>query len=305
MKYIDVNTKAFKQADVLLEDILYKFSSEKDLNKDLQKIKLLEARFNNPDFELELANFICGEAGNHFPYRSSYYITQFFQNLGYTDHHDGSTRRFWVQEVLLKMNIHDISNIIEKGLFDKHYFKKEAKEKGEDYNENFEQALTEFRQFINESLENISSIDLSYLLDLNINTELLFEKEIKTDDIELDKLIEEAKNRFFNPKDKQIALEKLWDAFERLKTYFETNKKNSANKLIDIISKNFDNELISNEFTLLTKIGNDFRIRHHEVGKKEITENNHIDYLFFRMLSLITLSLKFIEQEKNKTVVNW
>lgn len=302
---IIINSEAFKQADILFDDIIYRVGADKSSDKDLQKIKLLEARLNNPDFELELANFICGEAGNHFPYRSSYYITQFFQNLGYSYHHNGTTRRFWVQGVLLQMNIHDISNIIEKGLFDKHYFKKKAKEESEDYNENFELALTEFRRFINESLEDISSIDLSYLLDLNINTELLFEKEIKTDDVELDKLIKEAKNRFFNPQDKQIALEKLWDAFERLKTYFGTNKKNSASKLVDVVSENFDNELIGNEFTLLTKIGNDFRIRHHEVGKKEITGNHHIDYLFFRMLSLITLSLKFIEQEKNKTSVNW
>lgn len=304
METIKVNSEGFLQSKALLSDVLYKQEINKPTEKEFQKLKLLEARLNNPDFEMELANFICGEDGNHFPYRSSYFLTQFFQNLGYPYQHDGSTRRFWVRKILFQMNIHDISTIIEKGLFDKHYFKKKAKEENQDHNENFEQALLEFRRFIEESLEDVSSIDLSYLLDLNINTELLFETEIITDDEELNQLIKDAKNRFFNPKDKQIALEKLWDAFERLKTYFEKDKKKSAKKLVSLLSKDFDSELINSEFVALTKIGNDFKIRHHEVGKKAVINSHHIDYLFFRMLCLITLSLKCIEQERQKVFVN-
>jgi len=143
-----------------------------------------------------------------------------------------------------------------------------------------------------------SGIDLSYLLDFNVNTELLFDKQIQTDDNELNKLIKEAKDRFFNPKDKQIAIEKLWDAFERIKTYYEGNKKQSSEKLVLIISENFNSEIIESEFKTLTKIGNDYRIRHHETDKKEISETKHLNYLFFRMLSLIDLCLTSINEYK-------
>ncbi len=52
------------------------------------------------------------------------------------------------------------------------------------------------------------------------------------------------------------------------------------------------------EFWLETKIGNEYRIRHHETDKKEITETKHINYLFFRMLSLIDLCLTGINEYK-------
>lgn len=140
---------------------------------------------------------------------------------------------------------------------------------------------------------------MAYLLDLNINVELLFDNKNTTNDDELNKLIQEAKERFFNPKDKHIAIEKLWDAFERIKTYYGTNKKASSQKLVSIISKGFDELIINDEFISLTKIGNEYRIRHHETDKKEIIHNKHLNYLFFRMLSLIDLCLTCINEDKN------
>ena len=43
---------------------------------------------------------------------------------------------------------------------------------------------------------------------------------------------------YYNSGNKQIAVEKLWDAFERLKTYYspDLNKAASANKIIDDMS---------------------------------------------------------------------
>lgn len=53
----------------------------------------------------KIAEMICGdEPFNYFPYRSSYKLTQFFNNLGLPYKHDGSTRRIWVAEILKKMN---------------------------------------------------------------------------------------------------------------------------------------------------------------------------------------------------------
>lgn len=47
----------------------------------------------------ELAELICGnEPASHdlFVYRSSYYLTEFFEEVGTGYQHDGSTRAFWV-----------------------------------------------------------------------------------------------------------------------------------------------------------------------------------------------------------------
>ncbi len=52
----------------------------------------------------EIADMICGNGeGSPFIYRSSSYITRFFQDAD-TDHvHDGSTRYAWVASILEQM----------------------------------------------------------------------------------------------------------------------------------------------------------------------------------------------------------
>ncbi len=59
---------------------------------------------------LELADLVCGNLGydnpsagqnpRYFPYRSSKYITEFFEDLELPHVHDGSTRAAWVADVL-------------------------------------------------------------------------------------------------------------------------------------------------------------------------------------------------------------
>lgn len=152
------------------------------------------------------------------------------------------------------------------------------------------------RTFINESFQDL----LGYLEEIHILSDkksvgLYHKTKVKTIDEELDDLITEAKDRFNIPKDKQIALEKLWDAFERIKTYYGTNKRNSSTALVDKISTDFDRDFIENEFKILTKIGNDYRIRHHENGKIAIKDIKHIEYLFLRMFALLNLCLENIK----------
>ncbi|WP_159949987.1 hypothetical protein [Polaribacter septentrionalilitoris] len=293
---IEINSSGFEQAQVLLSDIIFKLKSDKKSESDLQKLKLLQARHNNPEFEMEIAELICGD-NNSFPYRSSFFLTKFFKDLGLQFEHDGSTRRFWVRDTLLLLNIHDLSLVFRKGLFNKRDFRKYTKEQKLDFDTEYQKAIKEFKEILNDSLHIDDGMDLSYLLDLNVNVELLFDRKTKTNDQELDSLINEAKDRFFIPKDKQIALEKLWDAFERIKTYFDSNKKKSSSELVSIASDGFNFEFIENEFKLLTKIGNDYRIRHHETNKIEVSKSKHIDYLFFRMLSLIDLCIKSINEK--------
>jgi len=60
-----------------------------------------------------LADFICGDENSRFPiYRSSSYLTRFFQNLNINVTHDGSTRKVWVLEVLKQLQPSDIEKVI-------------------------------------------------------------------------------------------------------------------------------------------------------------------------------------------------
>lgn len=92
------------------------------------------------------------------------------------------------------------------------------------------------------------------------------------------------------------SVEKLWDAFERMKTYYSANKKESANQIIaDMAGDSEDyRKLFDEEFTKLTIIGNDYRIRHHETNKFDITDVRYYDYFFNRCLSLIALAVQYL-----------
>lgn len=111
-------------------------------------------------------------------------------------------------------------------------------------------------------------------------------------DVELRNLISQACSKFKSHiiAERKISLEKLWDAFERIKTQLDSNKKNSVSKLISSleVSSSF-REHIEDEMNTLTKIGNSFQIRHSETDKTPITHHDEIDYLFHRCLSLLNL----------------
>ena len=86
-------------------------------------------------------------------------------------------------------------------------------------------AILDFKDFIDESIRVNETVALDQILNLNLNIELLFDHKTETNDVELNKLIDEAKERFLKPDDQNIALEKLWDAFERIKTYYGPKKR--------------------------------------------------------------------------------
>jgi len=160
-------------------------------------------------------------------------------------------------------------------------------------------------------LEQLKEVILAYLIINPINkqsndnianeSEQLLHDEIRysKDEILLKK-IEESKIyiRASDSDKKQIALEKIWDCFERLKTIYGEKKKQSLNKLLNNISHN-SNELYSKlnqEFSELTKIGNEFQIRHFETNKKQIPSDHFREYLYFRVLSLISYCLNEINE---------
>lgn len=60
-----------------------------------------------------LADMICGDDTEVFPiYRSSMYLTEFFQDIKLDYTHDGSTRKWWVLEVLQKLKNPDLQKIV-------------------------------------------------------------------------------------------------------------------------------------------------------------------------------------------------
>lgn len=100
-----------------------------------------------------------------------------------------------------------------------------------------------------------------------------------------------------NPAARQDSVEKIWDALERLKTYYTTlGKKRSSEKIVNDMANGHDAfvDLFNAEFRALTDIGNTYRIRHHETNKIDIIDIRYYDYLFNRCLSLIALAIQYL-----------
>ena len=118
-----------------------------------------------------------------------------------------------------------------------------------------------------------------------------------TGDGETDRLLELARSRITSPQpeDRQDALEKLWDAFERIKTLERgTNKRLQVEALLDrvAIPGTRFRQLLGEEAGALTTIGNRFRIRHSEVTQEAVSSLEQVDYLFGRLFSFIRMVLK-------------
>jgi hypothetical protein len=114
----------------------------------------------------------------------------------------------------------------------------------------------------------------------------------------LKELLQEA-TKYYDEGNFKIAVEKLWDAFERLKTYYSPtlDKKESINKIILDMGSDKEpyKELFEKEFHELTAIGNNFRIRHHETTKTDIEDKRHYDYFYKRCLSLISVVIQYLD----------
>lgn len=114
-----------------------------------------------------------------------------------------------------------------------------------------------------------------------------------TGDTDLDAMIETARTKFLNPDVmvRRESLEKLWDAWERLKTLLPASDKKSAVKaLLDraTLEPKLRN-VLEQEAKLLTEIGNTFQIRHSETTQTPLDKDSQVDYLFHRLFSFIWL----------------
>lgn len=122
-----------------------------------------------------------------------------------------------------------------------------------------------------------------------------------TGDSELDRMLETAYRKFLDShgETRREALDSLWDAWERLKTLGEgQNKRSQVAALLDATAGSSApklREALEKEARELTWIGNNLQIRHSETNQERIAKDEHIDYLFYRLLSLIRLILRFLQ----------
>jgi hypothetical protein len=117
----------------------------------------------------------------------------------------------------------------------------------------------------------------------------LVKTRYRTGDSTLDQLLTAAVSKIQdpNPTVRAEALEKLWDAWERLKTILNPDKKRGISKLLQrAFPEPRLRERVDDEANALTRIGNDFMIRHSETTKVAISPE-HVDYLFHRLLALV------------------
>lgn len=117
-----------------------------------------------------------------------------------------------------------------------------------------------------------------------------------TGDRDLDAMLETARVKFLDPdpRIRQESLEKLWDAWERLKTLEPgKDKEASMQAMLDRASPEPKfRTVLDYEAQELTRIGNSFQIRHTERSQTLLALNEHVDYLFHRLFALILLLLR-------------
>lgn len=168
--------------------------------------------------------------------------------------------------------------------------------------ESFYGHTTKSLQFENEinaifKLNNINVELINGEIHFTSNKAIGLDSSTNINEAGLEELISIAED-LYNKGNYSYAVEKIWDAFERIKTYYypTLDKKKSVEKIIKDIS--YGNEHIKKmfdiEFKVLTDIGNSYRIRHHEKNKIDISNDLYYEYFYKRCLSLISILLKNI-----------
>jgi hypothetical protein len=111
----------------------------------------------------------------------------------------------------------------------------------------------------------------------------------------LDTMLREACQKFRDPAPaaRREAVERLWDAWERLKSLdHATNKRISVDVLLSTATDDAAlRAVLEAEAKTLTSIGNDFHIRHFEANRSAISRIEHYEYLFHRLFALMYLLL--------------
>lgn len=104
--------------------------------------------------------------------------------------------------------------------------------------------------------------------------------------------------RKHDPTSRRSAVEKLWDAWERLKTLPDEEPDKGNKILLNLAAGEVRfRDLLANEADCLHKVGNEFHIRHFKTESIEITRIEHYDYLFHRLIALLNLLLVSLQKK--------
>jgi hypothetical protein len=117
-----------------------------------------------------------------------------------------------------------------------------------------------------------------------------------TGDRMLDNMLDECRSKFSdrNPLVRREALERLWDAWERLKSLADpSDKKRSVKTILDTVTSVPSlRERLETEATELNSIGNSHLLRHSEIRQVPVIDVDQVDYLFHRLFAMIQLMLR-------------
>lgn len=116
--------------------------------------------------------------------------------------------------------------------------------------------------------------------------------ERRTDDDEINRLLTEAKRKFLSPdpQRRRDALHALWDAWERLKTLLDGDKRRGIKALIEAAATaQMIRDRLDKEAGELTNVGNKHSIRHSETTQVALETQAQADYFFTRLWALIEL----------------
>jgi archaeosine-15-forming tRNA-guanine transglycosylase len=126
--------------------------------------------------------------------------------------------------------------------------------------------------------------------------EALAALEFRTEDAELNRLLESARRRFSDADfhERYDALRDLWHAFERIKTLEPPHdvRRSSAALIARATEEPRLREVLDADMHDLTDIGNEFFIRHANAEQVRLETSEEIDYLFHRLFALIRFLLR-------------
>jgi hypothetical protein len=155
----------------------------------------------------------------------------------------------------------------------------------------FTKKINQIFQSKNISLKLSSSGLIERILPLELES-LIQNNTLINSDAEINNMIHSAIQSINKPKiqERQKAITLLWCAFEKIKNQSQFNTDAQFLTSVAENSSKFYN-ILSNEINMLTVIGKQFQII--DAKPSQLNNTKHIDYLFYRMMSMISLLLKY------------
>lgn len=125
--------------------------------------------------------------------------------------------------------------------------------------------------------------------------ECLVRTYFQTGDRRLDVMLEESRRKFSDPDPliRREALERLFDAWERIKSLADVDKAKSVQLILGrTASEPAFREVLEKEARELTQVGNGHLLRHHELKQMPVIDVDHVDYLYHRLFAMVQLVIR-------------